>query len=204
MTDSHLPDQRLPSPPPEPAARERVVEVLTRLYADDRITSDDLEARLERVYHATSLPQLDAIVADLPAAEPASEHLPAVAGTSRQIAALFSGQEQRVTGVVPRQLEVRSRFGYVELDLTRATFEPGVTEIDARAFMGYVQIRLPPGVRVECLGHAVFGYFKLKGTARAGADDAPVTVRITGRASFGFAECFIAKAKALPPGSTSR
>jgi uncharacterized protein DUF1707 len=206
MTDSRLPDDRLPAPPPEPAARERVVEVLTRLFADDRITSEDLEARLERVYHATSAPQLEAVIADLPATLPdaAPASVPAAAGVAPRIAAFFSGQEQRLTGVVPRRLEVHSRFGYVELDLTRAAFEAGVTEIDARAFMGYVQIRLPPGVRVECLGRAVFGFFSLKGTSRAGADDAPVVVRIMGRAAFGFAECLIARGKALPPADEGR
>jgi len=205
MTDSRLPD-RLPAPPLEPADRERVVDVLTRLFADDRITSDDLEARLERVYHATSAPQLAAVISDLPSPDTGAggPSLPAVAGEPRRIMALFSGQEQRMTGTVPRQLEVRSRFGYVELDLTRATFEAGMTEIDARAFMGYVQIRLPPGVRVECLGHAVFGFFSLKGASRAGAEDAPVVVRITGRAAFGFAECFVAKGKALLPDGGAR
>ena len=202
MTDAHQPDDRLPAPPPEPEARERVVEVLTRLFAEDRITSEDLEARLERVYRAASARQLEAVVADLPAALPAAEApgVPAPTGALPRIAALFSGQEQRVTGVVPRQLEVRSRFGYVELDLTRATFEPGVTEIDVRAFMGYVQIRLPSGVRVDCRGQALFGFFSLKGARRAGGEDAPAVVRITGRASFGFAECFVARDKALPAG----
>jgi len=206
MTDPHSPADRLPSRPLEPAARERVVEALTRLYADDRITSEDLEARLERVYHATSAPQLQAIIADLPAVLPTAEPhaVAAEPGAAQRISALFSGQEQRVTGVVPRQLEVRSRFGYVELDLTRATFEPGVTEIDVRAFMGYAEIRLPPGLRVDCRGRAVFGFFALKGASRSD-EDAPVVVRITGRASFGYAECYIGKAKAaLPPGRGPR
>ncbi len=202
MADAHQPDDRLPAPPLQPEARERVVDTLTRLFAEDRITSEDLEARLERVYRATSARQLEAVVADLPAALPAvgASAVPAPTGASQRIGALFSGQEQRVTGVVPRELEVRSRFGYVELDLTRATFEPGVTEIDVRAFMGYVQIRLPAGVRVDCRGHAVFGFFSLKGARRAGGEDAPAVVRITGRASFGFAECFVAGTSALPAG----
>ncbi len=199
MTDSRLPDH-LPSPPLEPEARERVVEALTRLFAEDRITSEDLEARLERVYRATSAQQLEAVTADLPAAPGAGAGLVPAAGAPQRISALFSGQEQRVTGVVPQQVEVRSRFGYVELDLTRATFEPGVTEIDVRAFMGYVQIRLPTGVRVDCRGRALFGFFSLKGAKRAGDADSPAVVRITGRASFGFAECFVAGKKALPAG----
>jgi len=206
MTDARLPDDRLPVRPPDPDARERVVAVLTRLYADDRITSEDLEARLERVYHAGSAAQLAAVTADLPVplADAGQPGVPAVAGDVRRISALFSGQEQRLTGPVPQQLQVRSRLGYVELDLTRAAFEPGVTEIDVRALLGYVQIRLPPGVRVECLGHAVFGFFSLKGIKRAGDETAPVVVRITGRAAFGFAECFVARDKALPAGRDRR
>ncbi len=203
MTDSHSPDDRLPSPPLEPEARDRVVEVLTRLYADDRISAEDLEARLERVYHATSALQLEAVIADLTAGPGAAgAAIAPVASAPPRIAALFSGQEQRITGVVPRQLEVRGRLGYVELDLTRATFEPGVTEIDVRAFMGYVQIHLPPGIRVDCRGRALFGFFSLKGGS--GAADAGSVVRITGRARFGFAECFAAGERPALPGGDER
>ncbi len=201
MTDARQPDDRLPAPPLAPEARERVVELLTRLYAEDRLTSEDLEARLERVYHATTAPQLEAIVADLPAAAAgAPADLPAVVASPARISALFSGQEQRLTGVVPRRLEVRSRLGYVELDLTHATFEPGLTEIDVRTFMGYAEIRLPPGVRVECAGKVLFGLFSLKGATRAGGEDASVAVRVTGRASLGYAEVLVAGDRALPPG----
>ncbi len=179
------------------------MDALTRHFAADRITAEDLEERLERVYHATTASQLEAIVADLPATLPAdaSPAVPAEGAQAQRISALFSGQEQRVTGVVPPQLEVRSRLGYVELDLTRATFAPGVTSIDVRAFMGYVQIRFPAGVRVECRGHALFGFFSLKGGSESDAEDSPSVVRITGRASFGFAECFAGQGRAaLPPG----
>ena len=183
-----------------PDARERVVERLTRLFADDQITADDLEDRLERVYHAASGAELDAILSDLPTA---SVETTAVvrAATAPRVAALMAAVERQWTGVVPRILEVRGRLGYVELDLTGATFEPGVTVIDVRAFMGYVQLRLPAGVRVECLGRAFAGFFSLKGAARAGATDEARVVRIVGRASFGFAECFVAdEARAQLPG----
>lgn len=178
--------------------------MLTRLYADDQITDADLEARLERVYRARSGTELDAILADLPApaqAEPAAVTEPR---TVQRISALFSSHEQRMTGVVSRQLEVRGRLGYVELDLTGATFQPGLTEIDVRAFMGYVQIRFPAGVQVESHGHALFGYFSLKGGPAAGAAPSSL-VKVTGRATFGFAECF-AGAGGVPrlPSETDR
>jgi len=161
---------------------------LSRLFADDQITADDLEARLERVYHATSGAELDAILADLPASAGEANAVVPAAPAAPRVAALLSAVERQWTGVVPRRLEVRGRLGYVELDLTRATFEPGVTVIDARAFMGYVQLRLPAGVRVESQGHAFAGFFVMKGAAGAGTAEARSVVQVLGRATFGFVE----------------
>jgi hypothetical protein len=159
-------------------ARERVVTLLTRQFADDALSEAELEARLARVYAAATPAELDAIVAELPVPGP----------TSSDIRALLSGQERKWTGTVPRVLTLRARLGYVELDLTGARFEAGLTTIDVQAFMGYVQLRLPAGVRVESSGRATLGFFALKGT---GASDGPV-VRITGRAALGFAEAIVA------------
>ncbi len=189
------PADRLPSAPLAPEARERVVELLSRHFAEDRITADDLEARLERVYHATTAAELEAVTAGLPASVPSprTAAVPAVDEPRRRIAALFSGHEERLTGVVPNGLEVRGRLGYVELDLTQATFEPGLTEIDVRAFMGYVQVRLPAGVRVESRGRALFGFFAVRRPQSRGPESASVTVRVRGRAALGFVECFVAQ-----------
>jgi DUF1707 SHOCT-like domain len=206
--------RRAPTRVPQ-EAREHVADALTRHFAEDRLEEGDLEARLDRVYAARTLEELAAVIADLPslaqdaaatAAAPMDtrsvpEHLP------ERVTAIFSGQEQRLSGVVPRRLRVRARFGYVELDLTRATFEPGLTEIDVRSFMGYVQVTLPAGVRVESVGHGLFGFFALKGAHAAEVDSATV-VRITGRAVFGFAEGFVTSARAgadrrLGPGDGS-
>lgn len=189
MTSSDRPlPERLP-----PAAQERVVGILTRHFANDLLTETELEARLQQVYAATTSSELDAIISDLPAVPAAGA--PSVPATvAPTITALFSGEERQIVSRVPRELRVKARLGYVELDLTRATFEPGLTTINVRAFMGYVQIRFPPGVRVENEGHALFGFFALKGgepsEPEAGAER---VVRVTGRAMFGFAECFAAK-----------
>jgi hypothetical protein len=202
MTEPPVPARRSQPPLPSPDARERVVDALTRLYADDRISEAELEARLERVYHATSAAELEAILADLPASVPTTASHPTRTDIrpAHRISATFSSQEQRLSGIVPRRLELRGRLGYVELDLTGATFEAGLTEIDVRAFMGYVQIRFPAGVRVESHGRALFGFFALKGSTAAGADAASI-VRVTGRATFGFAECWVGGGrKALPHG----
>lgn len=195
----------LPSPPLPPDARDRVADLLSRCFAEDWITAEDLEARLERVYRAETAAELDAIVADLPTRlpAPAVAAVPAPGGEHQRIAALFSGQQQRVKGVVPRRLEVRGRLGYVELDLTRATFAPGVTVIDVRAFMGYVQIRFPGSVRVDCRGRALFGFFSLKGRGAPESGEPAPEVQVVGRAMFGFAECFTPR-RELPESLGSR
>lgn len=188
MTAPRRPGDPPPVSLPAPDARERVVERLTRLFAGDLISEDDLEDRLERVYHAASGAELDAIVADLPASISETTAVVPAPPKAPRVAALLSAVERQWSGVVPRRLEVRGRLGYVELDLTGAQFEPGVTVINVRAFMGYVQLRLPAGVRVECQGRAFAGFFALKGAGRADAKDSPRVVQVVGRAAFGFVE----------------
>src|SRR3954470_24156165 len=46
--------------------RERSVETLRDHYADGRLSSDELEERVERAYHATTRGDLDSLVRDLP------------------------------------------------------------------------------------------------------------------------------------------
>src|SRR5437899_1344121 len=104
--------------------RERAIALLTRHFANDVLTEADFEARLEIAYSATSARELEAITADLPSQVPSGE-----------ITAFFSGQARKLAGAVPRDLTIRSRLGYVELDLTGATFKTGVTTIAASAFM---------------------------------------------------------------------
>jgi uncharacterized protein DUF1707/cell wall-active antibiotic response 4TMS protein YvqF len=176
----------MPKPPlPEsllPVARERAIAALTHHFANDELTETEFEARLQSVYAATTTQEIEAITADL-----------SMQREGADIAAFLSGQERKLTGVMPRELKVRARLGYVELDLTKATFKPGVTTIDVGAFMGYVHIRVPAGVRVDSAGRALFGFFSVKGKT---ADSACV-VRIVGRATFGFAEVRTASLRPL-------
>ena len=186
-----LPGPPLPAPEVAPAARQRVVDLLSRYYAHDELTDRDLEARLEMVYAAKTVADLQALTADLPplGAAPAA---PPVRRPDR-IIAILSGQERHLTGIAPRDMRIRARLGSVEVDLREATFEPGLTTIDARAGFGYVHIRLPAGVRVESDGRAFFGFFSLAG--RGAPESAASTVRITGRALFGFVECIVGSRK---------
>src|SRR5690349_23762044 len=97
-----------PSPPPSPEQRpvpsltderERVIQQLTEHFASDRLTMDELETRLERVYKAANLEELRRLTADLP--EPtavAAAELPepvALAPDRDRIVAIMSETKRR-------------------------------------------------------------------------------------------------------------
>lgn len=171
--------------------RERVVEQLSEHFARDHLTLDDLEARMARVYAATTPAEVDALVEDLPAlamGAPVTVTPDGYAPTPKlkeRLIAVMSGISRRGLWKIPRRLRVVAVMGGVELDLRQAELPPGVTEIHAFVFMGGLQVRVPPGVRLETEGFAFMGGFEDRvhepGVARA---DAPV-VRVTGVAIMG-------------------
>lgn len=146
-----------PYPPaPLAAARERAIEVLSAHFANDRLTIDELDQRLERAYAATSIAQLNALTADLPD-ERSSAVQPRVAASSiavdrpeesGRIVAIFSETRRAGLWAVPPQLDVTAIMSNLTLDLRSALLSPGVTEVHVKAVMASVQILLPPGVRV--------------------------------------------------------
>jgi len=189
--------------PPRPSAqaaptasdRERVVQALSAQFANDRLSMDEFEERLERAYKAVSLAQLSSVLADLPAQAGALS-----AGATPMLVppsdvpprgvmiAVLGATGRKGSWIVPRHLKVFAFMGGVELDLREARFGPGVTEIDITVVMGGVEIVLPPGVRVESFGAALMGGFEAQaGDATALSPLNPV-VRLSGMALMGGVE----------------
>lgn len=172
-----------------PEEREEAVRKLTVAFADDAISVTEFESRVAAVYEAESSTALVEITRDLPAASTTETNVPApierpTAVTRRaeqRLSSFLSAVERDLDGPVPERLDVRSVMGSLELDLRRAEFPPGVTEIRVDAIMGNIEVELPKYVRVENEGHAFLGSFSVKGRSKRDRDgDAPV-VRITGR-----------------------
>lgn len=212
MTDPNSdPPSPLPGPksvaPLGPSApqREQVIDRLTRSFAEDALTMDEFERRAELVYGATSMTELQALVADLPAlAEPmavASGKKSGAVVVGDRISTLLGSTERRMPALIPRHLTVRTMLGNTELDFRNSKFEPGITEINVKCFMGNVEISVPDGVRVELLCSSVLANVGTDGGDQL--DDsvenllenptggppstvpAPVSVlRVTGRAVF--------------------
>ena len=177
--------------------RERVVQALCAHFARDRLTREDLEARLEHAQDAQSDAELSGLVADLPPLDdvaPAVTPMPgafyslARAGdrpAPMRIRSIFANVHREGGWKVPEVLDVRAVFGSARLDLAGATLQPGTTTIDASAVFGEVVIIVPPGVRIESTGSAVFGEFQHKATPLDALDANAPVIRITGSAVFG-------------------
>jgi hypothetical protein len=182
--------------------RERVVQTLSAQFANDRLSMDEFESRLEQAYKAASLDQLAALLSDLSAAgttdlalETTSRLLPPdEVPPSGTIVAVMSGNTRKGSWLVPRHLKVYAVMGGVELDLREARFASGVTEIEVYVMMGGVEILVPPGVRVESLGAAFMGGFDAHTGDVATTSPLPPIIRLTGLAVMGGVE---AKTKAL-------
>ena len=181
--------RQLPTRPIE-QVRERVIESLSEHFARDNISLDDLETRMARVYSATTPQEVESLLDGLPAlatgaplAAVSEPNAPAPKLRERLVA-IMSGIVRRGLWRIPRRLRVVAIMGGVELDLREAELPPGVMEIRAFIFMGGLDVRVPPGVRLETDGVAIMGGFEDRIDDAGAAKDAPV-VRITGVAIMG-------------------
>ena len=176
--------------------RERIVEQLSAHFAEDHLTTQELEDRFERAYRATDVAELRSVVAGLPALgaplpapKPVSRTSAAPArrvqpDDSRRYLAVMSTFRREGDWTPNRVTILRAIMADVHIDLRDATFVDREIEIDLMCFMASVQIFVPPGVRVECDGFGVMGEFSGRSDDSRVDDDAP-TVRVRGSAIMG-------------------
>lgn len=193
-----------PRPVPLEQTRQRIVDQLCDQYAAENLTDEMLEERLGKAFAATTVPALQALVADLPVAGPASSTAVAVAragaAAEREVVlAVMGGAERKGMWTPPHRLNVVAVMGGVELDFRQAIFPAGVTEVNIFVMMGGVEIVAPSGVRVEMNGMALMGGFGHRAFGQPPPDpDAPV-LRIGGVAIMGGVDL-----KVLQPNETER
>jgi hypothetical protein len=188
------PEQQ-PAPPAiraSDADRDRYAEILREAMAEGRIDAEEHGERIDAVYSAKTVGELEPLVKDLPVAgrpaatpapssEPAS--LPAPSTVSPTIFAVFGGVNRKGRWRVPPQTQVVSAFGGVELDFTEAVFEHREVVIDARVIFGGLNVRVPENVTLRGSGSGLFGGFDVK-EHEADDPNAPV-VTVRGFALFG-------------------
>ena len=165
-----------------PADRDRAIARLSDAFATDVLAVEEFERRLDGVYRASALPELEQLVADLPVGTPSARVvMPVARRTSTQrVRSVFSNVERRGFHDIPSHLELRASFANMELDLRSARFGAGATEISIHAFAASVDVMLPPGSRVDNEGTGFLASFHCVSADDQVGDWGGPTVRITG------------------------
>jgi hypothetical protein len=149
------------SPPPEQRPvvsivdeRERVIQRLSEHFANDRLSLEELEQRMELVYKSTTAAELQRLTADLPSdASPlpapiAPEELPALTPDRERVFAIMSETRRRGAWMVPQRLDLVAVMSDSTIDLTQATLPTGIIDIHVRSMWAAVKIVVPPGLQV--------------------------------------------------------
>jgi len=176
-------------------AREQKISELSSHFPNDDLTLEDLERRIERVYKATTVAELDTITADLgsapstPARVPGARPAPSAAQV-RSTNAANSGRILSIMGElrrmgrwqVPQRLDVVSVMSDTKIDLTQAVMPSGIVEIDMRVVWAACKVVVPPGMRVINEVHAIMASVRSKADDIEAAPGAPFppTIRLTG------------------------
>jgi hypothetical protein len=150
--------------------RDRVVEVLRTAAGDGRLTSDDLDQRLEAALTARTLADLEPLLADLTAAAVAD-----VPDLVRIKCASGSARRGK-SWVVPRRLEIDVGSGSVRLDFGQAVIAVPELRIEAKVASGSLKLITRPGIVVDADDLTVSsGSVKVVPSA---GPDAPVELRV--------------------------
>lgn len=155
--------------------RDRVVQRIQRAFTEGRLTSEELDERLERALTATSDGDLMPAVAGLP--DDRIEDVVQLKSTSGRI-------RRAGEWSVPRVLRIESKYGGVVLDLSQAVVDYPEIEIELRLQYGSATIVLPSGATANADGaRTEWGAVvcKVPGRARPGR----LHVRVTGELIYG-------------------
>ena len=193
----------MPEPLPLPSlarAREQKITELSTHFANDDLSLDDLERRIERVYKAVSIADLDLITADLRSAAPLVDPRASAQGdmtplresgnavglpTTRARLVAFMSSTRRVgRWAVPRDLRFVAVMSDSKIDLTNASLPVGgVVNIEVTAVMASVRIIVPPGMRVINEIHSIMADVGSNADEleSGGGNSSPV-IRLTGTA----------------------
>ena len=159
--------------------RDQVAEALRVAAGDGRLSSDELDERLERALTARTYDDLAVLVADLPAAGNALARGVASAPPKELVKIhVTSGHSQRVgRWTVPARMDLKARSGHIKLDFTEAVITQPTLHIDAEVSSGHIVLVTRPGIAVDMDDVSVrSGQVKVRAPW---GDGVPVSLRIT-------------------------
>jgi hypothetical protein len=155
------------------ADRDRIADILREALAEGRLTAEEHAERVEEVYRAKTVGQLEPLVQDLPAAHerrqgpafvpppgrPARAYVPA--DPDDNVVAVFSSAVRRGRWRAGRRIHAYAVFGSVEIDLSEALFEHQQVVVKALSVFGSVEVRVPENVSLRGTGGGVLGSFEV-------------------------------------------
>ena len=174
-------------------SRDRVIDILKESYSQGNLNLDDFEKRLSLATASNSLEDLKPLIDDLP---PVTVQSSAVGGyplintgevrESSVVVSVLSENTKKGVWYPPRNMTVVAVMGAAKLDFREAYFPPGTTSVSIFCLMGGIDIRVPPGVKVDATGLGIMGAFEdtTGGKAHSGAP----TLKIRGLALMGGVE----------------
>ena len=180
--------------------RQKAIDALCEHFANDALTVEEFERRVELAHKAESAGALRDLLQDLPTGDlpiRREDALPAEAPRAQAsvpstrvkergyMVAALSGVERRGRWIPARQNYAFAFMGGLSLDFREALLPPGETEVWIFTLMGGAEIIVPPGLAVESDGIAIMGGFGHQEEATLHNDpDVPV-IRLKGMAIMG-------------------
>lgn len=156
--------------------RIQVAQLCSEAASNGRLTLEQYEDRLAKIYSATTYDQLARLTYDLP------EAMDFRRGTNRpapstMLLAILSAFDRSGRWNVPGRMTTFTLFGGGVVDLRYADFTSPDVEIHAYSLFGGQTIVVPPEVNVDVKGHGVMGAFD-RAVDGAGTPGAPkVTIK---------------------------
>lgn len=180
------------STPPRPAQpvrasdadRDRIADLLGQALAEGRLDAEEHSERVDAVYRAKTLAELDRLIRDLPAGQgavprpgpgPAAGPAAGPGARSQNVIAVLGGATRRGRRRVGGAINVVAFCGGVDLDLTEAVFEQPQVVVTVLALCGGVDITVPENVALRGAGSGILGGFDV-GETEATDPDAPVVI----------------------------
>lgn len=177
--------------------RQVTIDALCEHFANDVMTVEEFERRIDVAHGASSVDELRHLLRDLPggglpALREASQSVLAGYSTigSDQVrengyaVAIFGGTRRTGRWTPARVNTAVAVCGGAELDFREAALGPGVTELRIFAMWGGVEVIVPPGLNVESHGMGIMGGFD-HAADRSAPDPLAPTLRISGVALMG-------------------
>ncbi|MBO1334633.1 DUF1707 domain-containing protein [Streptomyces sp. VRA16 Mangrove soil] len=154
------------------ADRDRIADILREALAEGRLDADEHAERIDRVYRAKTVGELEPLVRDLPGVhaarptvvspapdQPAPGTVPPLPGEN--LVAVFSSTVRRGRWRVGRRTHAYAVFGSVEIDLSEAIFEYPQVYIKAVSVFGSVEIKVPENISLRGSGGGILGSFEV-------------------------------------------